>query len=52
MCTSRKRRNFTEDFKKQIVDLYKSGKPRKEIIEDYNLTLSAFDKWNRQYSQS
>ena len=44
MSTRRKRRTFTEDFKKQIVDLYKSDKPRKEIIEDYDLTPSDFDK--------
>jgi len=52
MSTRRKRRTFTAEFKKQIVDLYQSGKPRKEIIDDYDLSPSAFDKWVRQNSQS
>lgn len=52
MSTRRKRRTFTEEFKKQMVDLHQSGKPRKDIIDDCDLTPSAFDKWVRQYSQS
>ncbi|MDN6345314.1 MAG: IS3 family transposase [Tetragenococcus koreensis] len=52
MSTRRKRRTFTPEFKKQIVDLYRSGKSRKEIIDDYDLTPSAFDKWVRQHAQS
>jgi len=52
MSTRRKRRTFTAEFKKQIVDLYQSGKPRKEIIDDYDLSPSAFDKWARQNAQS
>ena len=50
--TRRKRRVYSDEFKQQIVDLHKAGKPRKEIIEDYDLTPSAFDKWIHQYSQS
>ncbi|NLB22852.1 MAG: IS3 family transposase [Clostridiales bacterium] len=52
MSTRRKRRTFTPEFKKQIVDLYRSGKSRKEIIDDYDLSPSAFDKWVQQHSQS
>lgn len=52
MSTHRKYRTFIEDFQKQIIDLYKSGKSRKEIVEHYDLTPSAFDKRIRQYSQS
>ena len=52
MSTRRKRRTFTKEFKKQMVDLHRSGKSRKNIIDDYDLTPSAFDKWVRQYSQS
>ncbi|XOQ13505.1 MAG: Transposase [Shouchella clausii] len=43
------RRRFTAEFKKQLVQLYASGKPRAEIIREYELTPSAFDKWVRQY---
>ena len=28
----RERRNFTDEFKKQMVQLYNSGKPRSEIV--------------------
>ena len=29
--------------------LYINGKPRAEIIKEYDLTASAFDKWIRQH---
>lgn len=45
METRRKRRNFDEDFKKQIVELYNSGKKRSDIIREYDLTNSVFDRW-------
>ena len=41
----RERRTFTEEFKHQMVQLYENGKPRKEIIREYDLTPSALDKW-------
>jgi len=50
--TNRKRRTFTKEFKEQVVLLYTSGKPRSEIIKEYELTPSAFDKWVRQYKDS
>lgn len=28
-----------------MVQLYNSGKPRSEILKEYDLTPSAFDKW-------
>ena len=43
--TRRTKREFTDAFKHQIVQLYNSGKPRSEIIKEYDLTPSAFDKW-------
>lgn len=43
MTTERKpRRVFKEAFKKQMVELHKSGKPRKDIIKEYELTPSSF----------
>lgn len=41
----RQRREYTEEFKKQVVNLYKSGKPASEIIREYELTPSTFHKW-------
>lgn len=42
------RRHFADDFKQQIVDLHKAGMKRSELIKDYELTSSTFDKWVRQ----
>ena len=50
--TKRERRTFTEEFKKQMVQLYQNGKPRKEIIREYELTPSTFDKWVDQSQTS
>lgn len=41
----RVRRTFTPEFKKQMVLLHENGKPRKDIIAEYELTPSALDKW-------
>ena len=43
MKERRERRNYTEDFKKQVVSLYNNGKSRSEIIREYDLTPSAFN---------
>lgn len=45
MTERRNKREFTEQFKHQMVQLYNSGKPRSEIIKEYELTPSAFGKW-------
>lgn len=42
------RRTFTQEFKEQIIRIYEAGKPRKEIISEYELTPSTFDKWVNQ----
>ncbi|MED1440170.1 transposase, partial [Aeribacillus composti] len=34
----RNRRTFTVEFKAQMVKLYENGKPRKDIIREYDLT--------------
>jgi len=41
----RKRRTFDEDFKKKMVDLFNAGKPRAEIVREYELTASVLDRW-------
>ena len=37
MEARRKRRTFSEDFKKQIVDLHNAEKSVSEICREYNL---------------
>ncbi|MGJ0748934.1 transposase, partial [Enterococcus durans] len=46
--SKRIRRTFSQEFKQQIVNLYLAGKPHVEIIREYELTASAFDKWVKQ----
>ena len=48
----RKRRTFTAEFKRQMVQLFENGKPRADIVEEYDLTDSALDRWIKQYQQS
>lgn len=50
--TKRKRRTYTKEFKHQMVQLYLNGKSRDEIIKEYELTASAFDKWVKQSQNS
>ncbi len=42
------RRTFTSDFKKQMVQLYENGKSRAALVEEYDLTASALDRWIKQ----
>jgi transposase len=46
--TKKARRTFTSEFKQQIVQLYLNGKPRKDLIREYDLTPSSLDKWVSQ----
>lgn len=41
----RERRTYSEEQKKQLVELYHHGKPRSEIVREYDLTPSALDRW-------
>ena len=50
--TRRKRREYTDEFKTQMVQLHMRGKPRSEIIKEYDLTGTAFDRWVKQSQSS
>lgn len=50
--TKRERRNFTDEFKHQMVQLYLNGKSRADIIREYDLTPSSFAKWIKQSQTS
>lgn len=50
--TRRTRRTFSDEFKSQMVTLYKSGKPAKDIIREYDLTESTFHKWVAYHNNS
>jgi len=42
------RRNFTEEFKSQIVLLYQNGKRKCDIVNEYDIAPSLLDKWIKQ----
>lgn len=48
----RPRREYTEEFKLQMVKLYNSGKPSSEIVKEYELTKSAFANWVQKYNNT
>ena len=52
MTEKRPRRTFTPEFKSQLVRLFENGKPRTDIIREYDLTASAFDKLVKQSQTS
>ncbi len=41
----RDRRTYTDEFKAQMVKLYENGKPKREIMAEYDLTPTAFNSW-------
>ena len=48
MSSRRERRTYTTEFKLQMVKLFENGKPRSEIIREYELSPTAFDRWIKQ----
>ena len=45
MTERRQKREFTDEFKNQMVKLYNSGKQKSEIIREYDLVPSALNNW-------
>ena len=48
----RKPRKYTDKFKQQLVDLYRSGKRKCDICKEYDIAHSLFDKWVKQAENS
>ncbi len=48
----RTRRSFTPEFKQQLVDLYKNGKRKCDIIREYDISSSMLDRWIAQSENS
>lgn len=38
-------RHFTDDFKRQIVEPCNAGKPKREIMDEYDLGKSTVERW-------
>lgn len=49
---SRTRRTYTSEFKQQLVDLYRSGKRKCDIVREYDIANSLLDKWIAQADNS
>jgi len=48
----RPRRTYTLEFKQQLVDLYRSGKRKCDIVREYDIAKSLLDKWIAQADNS
>ncbi|WP_339045934.1 transposase [Spiroplasma endosymbiont of Colias croceus] len=44
--------SYTDEFKKQIVALYQSGKSVSCLAKEYNVTRAATYNWIKQFSNS
>ena len=47
-----KKQNYTDEFKKQIVELRKSGKSASVLSKEYNLARSTVCKWYSDYTET
>jgi len=49
---TKKGNRYTDDFKKQIVDLVNRGKSTSSIVKEYQIANSTVCKWVRDFSAS
>ena len=49
---SGKTRNYTDEFKRQTVNLVKSGKSSNSAAKEYGAAKSSVTKWVRDYNKS
>lgn len=47
--TKRPRREFTDEFKNQMVQLFLNGKSKSDIAREYDLTPSSLNRWILQH---
>lgn len=45
-------KRYSEEFKRQIIDLYLSGKSVSELAEEYSLVEQTIYKWKKLYAPS
>ncbi|CAM4252130.1 Transposase [Bacillus manliponensis] len=43
-------KKFNEEFKKMVVELYRSGQPVKELSSEYGVSEVTVYKWIKAYS--
>ena len=47
-----KTKNYTEEFKKQIVMIVKGGKSSNAVAKEYGISKSSVTKWVRDFNNS
>lgn len=47
-----KTRNYTEEFKRQIVELVKTRKSSNSVAKEYGISKSSVTKWVRDFNNS
>lgn len=52
MLKTTKRKNYTDDFKYEIVQLYKSGQKVTNISENYQVSPKNIYKWIEQFNKT
>ena len=40
-----RRKTYTEDFKKMVIEVYNTGKAVKEISEEYGVSTTTLNNW-------
>ena len=40
-----RRKTYTDDFKKMVIEVYNTGKPIKEICEEYGVSTATLNNW-------
>ena len=45
-------RHFTDEFKRQIVELVSAGKPKSDVMREYDLSESTVDRWVKAINRS
>lgn len=44
-------RHFSDEFKRQLVELHMAGKPKADIMREYDLGMSTFSRWIKLYGE-
>ena len=45
-------KKYSKEEQKKIIKLYDNGKDKKEILDDYNISLATFYRWKSKFSQT
>jgi len=50
--SSKNQNNYTDEFRDQIVRIFKSGKPAPQIAREYGITKTTVYAWAKKYDNS